>query len=245
MNTNCEKCIFAKNANSEDPCAFNIINKITEYHTPIISDNNFYSIPDYRCRYGFNIEVYNQYKDSIGSIETLEEQLENKAKIRYYLIVNITDEGIVSSVCDSILSLVIKPRYVSFILHKSNSTDTIIEDIKSKLHDVVEWKIHNFLEDKTLYEAVSVVFDTNAQKNNTTYFWINNDTTHALWNNEIAQINNFIYLYQPKCSGFFRDTNKNGMFLSFSLYKQMKTHLDSDILKAFTLLENPKFIYYA
>jgi hypothetical protein len=52
-------------------------------------------------------------------------------------------------------------------------------------------------------------------------------------------------IFSSKCSGFFRDTNKNGMFLSFSLYKQMKTHLDSDILKAFTLLENPKFIYYA
>lgn len=245
MNTKCENCIFADYTDSKEPCKLNILEQIKDYHTPTISDNNFYIIPDYRCRYGFDIDTYDQHKDQIGTITDLQKHLETRTQISYYLIVNVTNPSLIKDVCLSITQLVVVPKFVSFILYQSNNIENIIQQIKSRLDSSIEWKVHNFLEHKSLNESISVIFDTNANKNNSAYFWINDDTTHLMWQTELSVINKTIYLYQPKCHGLFRDTSKNGMFLSFKLYKDMKTHLSSDIFRAFDLLESPKFIYYA
>lgn len=245
MNTNCEKCLFADYADSAEPCKLDILTQIQNYHKTKVSKNNFYIIENYGCRYGFDIDSYQKNKETIGSITNLTEQLEKRAKIKYYLVIKVTNEDLISNVCDSILSLSIKPRFVSFILYKSNNTKQIISDIQSKLDNIIEWKIHNFLEDQNLNDSISNIFDTNANKKDTIYFWINEDITNSLWNQEIININKIIYLYQPQCHGLFRNSKKDGIFLSFRLYKDMKTHLSSDIFKAFTLLEDPKFIYYA
>lgn len=245
MKTVCEKCIFADHADSTEPCKMDIIEQIKAYHQPEISNNNFYTINDYYCRYGFNLDVYDKNKNEIGSIDNLKHQLAKKAQIRYYLVININDAHSISDIADAIVALSIKPKFVSFILHQNDNTEAIIATLNSKLDTIVEWKIHNFLEEITLNNAVATIFDISAKKNDTYYFWLNSDQDYTNWNDEIIKINRFIYLYQPKCHGLFRNISKDGMLLSFDSYKEMRTHLDSDIFKALDSIENPSFIYYA
>lgn len=245
MKTVCEKCVFADYADSTEPCKMNIIEQIKEYHQPAVSDSNFYTIADYYCRYGFNLDIYDKNKKEIGSIEQLKQNLTKKAQMRYYLVIDINNPDTISVVADTIVSLAIKPQFVSFILHQNNNTESIISILKTKLDSIVEWKIHNFLEETTLNSAVATVFDTNSKKNDTYYFWLNSDKDYKNWNNEIIDINRFIYLYQPKCHGLFRNASKEGMLMSFDSYKQMRIHLDSDIFKALDSIEHPSFIYYA
>lgn len=245
MKTICEKCIFADYADSDEPCKMNIINEIQQYHTVEVSENNFFTINDYYCRYGFNLDIYDKHQKEIGSIDNLKTELEKKAQIKYYLVVEVTDESNLKKATEAIVSLPIKPQFISFILKQSNNTEEIIKTLTVQLKDVAEWKIHNFLEEVSINDALATIFDTNSKKNNTSYFWLNSDTDYLNWNSEILNINRLIYLYQPKCHGLFRNSSKEGILLSFDSYKQMRTHLDSDIFKALNSIEDPKFIYYA
>lgn len=245
MNTSCEKCIFADYANSEEPCKMNIIDQIKQYHNISISENNFYSISDYYCRYGFDLNRYDQHKEEIGTIEDLKNTLINRAKVKYYLVIDVKDASGIPVLCKTINRLTIPPQFISFIFIQQNNTDIIINNIKNILNPNIGWKIHNFLEDTDLTNSISVIFDTNAGQKDTVYFWINSDTNFSSWNNEIIKINNILYIDQPKCHALFRSKNKDGLFLSFNQYKEMKIHLNSDIFKAINLIENPQFIYYA
>jgi hypothetical protein len=245
MKTVCEKCIFADYADSAEPCKMHIPQQIAKYHQASVSENNFYIIPDYYCRYGFDMDVYDKNQKDIGNLQNLQNQLSSKRQIRYYLVVDIADINNISNICDQIVKLKIKPKFVSFILHKRNDTKNIIQLLKDRLDSVVQWKIHNFLEDITLNNALSTIFDTNAKKNDTIYFWLKSDNDLANWGEEENNINDMIYLYQPKCHALFRSENKDGLFLSFDSYKDIKIHLNSDIFKGIDSIENSKFIYYA
>lgn len=245
MKTSCEKCIFADYADSTEPCKFNIIPEIKLIHELNISENNFYNIKDYYCKYGFSLDLYDKHKETIGSIDDLKKQIQDKAQIKYYMVVNINDISNLDNVCKAINALIIKPKFVSFLLHQSNNTEHIIDTIRKTFQDDISWKIHNFLEDTTLNHMISTVFDTNAKKNDTIYFWIDEDSNYELWNQEISRINKLIYVQQPKCHGIFRSDSKDGMFLTFDLYSSMKIHLNNDIFKAIESIENPNFIYYA
>lgn len=246
MRTLCEKCIFSDHSDSDEPCKMNIIQEIKNNHNITISENNFNIITDYVCRYGFDLNTYDQNKKDLGSIDDLKTQIYNKAKIKYYLLIDVTNVDNIANVCQEINNLYIKPGYVSFLLNKENHTEIIISNIKKELSDTVPWKIHNFLEENTdLNKKLNTVVDTNAKKNDTVYFWVDNDFNSSLWNQEIKNINKIIYIHQPKCHALFRSTNKDGLFLSFDLYKLMRTDLDPNIFKALEVLENPQFIYYA
>lgn len=245
MKTLCEKCIFADYVNSDDPCKMNIILKIKDKRELLVSDTNFYIVPDYFCKYGFDLNVYDSNKNEIGSIDNLKNEIINRAKLRFYLVINITDSSNIRSVCETIKNLYILPKYVSFILNQENNTEVIINTIKQILDGKTEWKIHNFLEATELNDAIITIFDTNSGKNDSYYFWINSDQDINFWNENIKNINDIVYIDQPKCHALFRSDNKDGLFLSFAQYKEMKTHISTDIFKAINSIENPKFIYYA
>lgn len=245
MKTSCEKCIFADYADSEEPCKMQIIEQAKKYHEISISDNNFFNIRNYYCRYGFSLEVYENNKHELESIAKVKEYLVDQSKIKYYLIIDVKHISNIETLCDSINKLSIRPGYVSFLLYSQNQTDIIINSIKNSLNKNIDWKIHNFLDNISLTDAVSTVFDTNAKKNETVYFWLNNDQDSGSWGEQIEKINNIIYIEQPECHAIFRSQHKDGLVLSFDQYQLMRMNLDSDIFKALDSIENAKFIYYA
>ena len=245
MRTLCEKCIFADYASSDEPCKIGIVSEIQKYHKIEVSDTNFNIIPDYICRYGFSLEIYDTNKENIGSISDLRKIAEEKAKIKYYSIIEITDIDNIKNVCESISSLDIKPGYVSFLLERANNTDKIIQTIKDSIDPSIQWKIHNFLEDSDLNHKLSTITDTNSKNNETVYFWLDKDTNSHLWNSEIKKINDIIYIQQPRCHAMFRSENKDGLLLSFDLYKLMKSELGHNIFKSLDSIPSPQFVYYA
>lgn len=246
MRTLCEKCLFSDLSDSNEPCKMNIINEVKAYHETAVSDNGFYIIEDYVCRYGFDIGIYDKNKKDLGTISDLEQMIRDKNKIKYYMLIDIIDRNRIEHVCKKISTLPIKPGFVSFLLNKENRTEDIINTIKINLINEVPWKIHNFLEEKIeLNEKLTIVTDTNAKKNDTVYFWVDQDTNADKWAKDIENINNIIYTSQPRCHAMFRSEQKDGLLLSFDSYKLMRSDLDSNIFKALENLENPQFIYYA
>lgn len=244
MKTLCEKCIFADYFDADDPCKMGIISRIDKDKISI-TDNKFNIISDYSCKYGFDLKIYDSNIRELGSIDSLKKLIIERAKIRYYLVIKITNELNIKNLCEIINSLCILPQYVSLILNSSNNTKMVIDTIKNTIDSKIEWKLHNFLDTTELQDELSIIFDTNAQKNDTFYFWVNSDTHIDLWNKEIQNINDIIYIHQPKCHALFRSINKDGLFLSFNQYKEMRTHLDSNIFKAINSITDPQFIYYA
>lgn len=245
MNTSCAKCIFADFADSDNPCQMNIIEQIKEYHNINIKDR-FNYIQDYHCKYAFSMEVYEEHKHSLGQISDLESSVKDNAKIKYYLMINVTDPTILDLVCDSIKSLQIRPKYVSFLLEQNNSTDNIIELLSNKLNSICEWKIHNFLEKTPLDHKITTVLDTHAKINDTVFFWVNNDITHGSWSHDVSRIDNIVSIQQQKCNGLFRYLDSDdGLFLSFRIYLIVRSTLHNNIYEGLKLLENSKFIYYA
>lgn len=244
-NTNCEKCLFADYADSAEPCKIHILDMIKDQY-PTTVKNNFYYIQKYKCHYGFDLKTYEDNKEKIGSVEDLKRAIKNNNIISYYLIIE-TDLLKIDELCQSINSLIIPPRYVSIILYQNNNTEQTIKVLKEKINKNIEWKIHNFLEEASLSEAIHTVLDTNMNKNQSVYFWVNRNSDYSSWNKDIANISDYITIKKPVCHALLRSPSDSidGLFLPFDNYKTLIQELDPDIAKAISLIENPRIIYYA
>ena len=243
MNTSCEKCIFADTADSSEPCKFGIIDNI-KTSGKLKEKNNFYYIEKYRCPYAFSIDAYKDNKDNIGSISDLESALKSRAFIRYYFVIEVLDTKNIENICNTLNSLPVKPCYVSIVINQNNDTKEIIDTIKAKLDESIEWKLHNFLENISKSDALSTIMDTNIGKNDTNYMWYDSDLFYHDWSDNISKINNTIVIQQPECSAMFRNKNKDGLFSSFSVYQDVRKYIDSDIFIGFDSIKDGKFIYY-
>jgi len=244
MNTPCEKCIFSDYADSQEPCKFNVIPSAKKYHTITIK-NNFNYIQNYRCPYAFSIEYYKSNSDTIGDIDKLESELLKRASIAYYLMIDIHNPDSIADTCKKVNSLSPVPKFVSFILHKENTTNSIIDSIKNKLDPEIQWKVHNFLEDSSVDHIISTVLDTNIENNDSKYFWFNTDADIQLLDSDIKSIGKIITLEQPECSAMFRTIDHSGLFISFDVYKNVRSMIDINIFYGLKAIPNVKFNYYA
>ena len=210
-----------------------------------IDDNNFYTIEKYRCSYGFNMEAYQKHQNEIGSIDNLKQQLTNRAKISFYMIVFL-DDSLLDKVCDTIISFEVLPKFVSFITYRNNDTKKIIDTCNSKLNDKVGWKLHNMLNDLDYQESLDVVLDTNAHTKSSSYLWINYCDSLDSWSRDIKQINHTITLLQPECNALLRTKDHNdGLFIGLQNYDEIRHSVDPEIFKALKTLPNPVIKYYA
>lgn len=245
-NTNCEKCLFADTAISNDPCKMNIIDKIKDQKT-IVVENDFYRILDYKCKYGFEIETYKKNKEIIGSIENLKNTIKINNYIKYTLIIDLKDfskEHIVK-VCDTINSMSIIPSFVCFFVVENNETGFIIDSIKNAILPQIQWKLNNFLFTQETKDYISSIISTNSKKNNSFYFWINNSTSCNKLSEEIATISRIINIDQPKTQALIRNKlSWDGIFLSFDNYQEMVLKLGIDIIDTLDKLENKNLIDY-
>lgn len=240
--TNCDKCIFADHADSGQPCAMNIIEKINGIKT-ITIENNFNSILHYKCPMAFSMNIYRDNIAEIGTINDLKSKLINNAIIKYYMVIFL-DENFLENVCLSIQNLDILPKFISFIVNENNNTANLLNKFRDAIPKNITWKLHNLLENMSYQDILNTIFDTNNQKNNIPYFWINTSDTYSTWNNNIKNINDIIIYEQPFLHALFRSKKNDGMFLTFNNYYSIldldKTNINSAIQK----IENPLIRYY-
>lgn len=241
--TNCEQCIFADYSDSDNPCIIGIIEKVRSSKTIQKTDNNFNRIIDYRCAFAFSEQVYKEHITEIESIDNLKKILDNRAKISYYMVIFIEDDNNIIEICSSINSMIIQPKFVSFVLEKNNNTNFLIEKIKSTLDQNIKWKLHNLLYDYKYQEKLDIIFQTNTEKNDIPYFWINDSSSMSRWPTDIIHINTKIVIEQPFLHAMFRK-NTDGLFLTFNNYQQILDLYKTDILNAISKIENKSIQYY-
>jgi hypothetical protein len=243
-NTNCEKCIFSDYFDSSEPCAVGIIEQIKDTKSLLTNDQNFYSVVNYLCPFAFSMDVYEKYKEEIGSIDELKKQLYLKSNPAYYMVIFLDDTNL-SIIAQDILDLPVKPKFVSFITYQNNNTENIINSF-SALNDIIQWKLHNLLEDFKYQDSLSVVFDTNPAKNTCQFFWVTSGSNHNLWYKDILNINNIVTIKQPVAHALYRKPeDKDGLFMAFKSYEEIRHNINMDISLALEEIENPLIKYYA
>ncbi len=241
--TNCEKCIFADYANSSEPCAIGIIEKIKNSKTIDITDNNFNRIHHYRCAFAFSADVYKKNIEQLKSIDYLKQGLYDKAIVDYYMLILVKDIAVIKNICPALRGMGIKPKFVSVAIEKNNNTSEILSQLKTNMPEEVPWKLHNFLGNYDFQESLDTIFETNPHKNDITYFWVNTTDSIDSWSKDIQKINETIVIEQPFLHAMFRK-DRDGMFLAFKNYQEILNLYKTNILNALDKIENPSIIYY-
>jgi hypothetical protein len=243
-NTNCEKCIFADYHDSDEPCSVGIIEEIKDSKSLIVNDQKFYSISNYSCPLAFSLNVYEKYKEEIGSIDDLKKHLYLKSQPTYYMIIFL-DHIDPSVIVQDILNLAVKPGFVSIITYQNNNTENIIKAF-TLLDNNIQWKLHNILEDSDYQDSLNIVLDTNPNKNSYQFLWVNHGMSHDLWNDNIIDITKIVTVKQPVAHALYREPkNKDGLFISLKNYEEIRYHVNTDISLALEEIENPAIKYYA
>jgi hypothetical protein len=219
-NTNCKKCLFSNKASSDAPCEHNIISYIKE-HKKINIVDDFYVIENYMCRMGFNKDVFEENKDNI-SIDIIKQEIVNKACIEYYLVMDITtlNSGELSGLCDTLINMSIKPKFVSFLLFPDDQNKEKILTLKKHIDDHFMWKAHNFISDMPFDDALNVALDTNVGKNNTSFLLIYDNKDIKELEDDINEINSSIIILQKPFhyAKKKKTQNPNGIFMTFQNY---------------------------
>lgn len=243
IKTSCEKCIFADYSSSDSPCAMDIFDHIKSKKTIISEKTGFNSILNYRCPFAFSTDVYQEHKKEIGSIIDLKNQLVERATISYYMII-LLEEPQIDEVCQSLSNLVVRPKFVSFVLRQNNNTETVIDKLNS-LTPIIPWKLHNLLEDDSSQQDIlDTVLSTNTNIGQSQYLWINTSDSYDTWNASISAINRVIVLQQPTLHAMFR-SGTSGLFIGVDNYHKLIRDKKTDILSAIQDLPNPLIYYYA
>jgi|688.fasta_scaffold84788_5 hypothetical protein len=219
-NTNCKKCLFANKASSDTPCEHNIIEHIKGHKKTSIVDD-FYVIEEYMCRMGFNKDVFEKNKDNV-SIDVIKQEIINKACMGYYAVIDITtlDPAGVSRLCETLIGLSIKPKFVSFLLFPDDSNKEKILALKNQIGDHFMWKAHSFISEISFDDALNVALDTNVGKNNTSFLLIYDAKNIAELDEDINELNSHIVILQT----LFHYAKKKkadglgGLFMTFSNY---------------------------
>lgn len=158
--TKCASCLFAGPANSENSCVFNIPSIVKDSKEVNIIDN-YYEISKYRCLYGFDKNQYESNKQDLQNMN-LQDLVVERAKIKYYLVVNIKDSStdIIESIIDNINKLDFKPQYISFISDAEDIKSKIIYDLIRKNLECRKWKLHIFVKELPINNCINVALDT-------------------------------------------------------------------------------------
>ena len=232
LNTKCEKCLFAQPIDNSESikCSQGIIEKIQNFKT-IIQENNFNTIQDYACRFGFAKEVYESHKEDLKDIDLLE-QIKKNAQIKYYLILDIQQQCDMSNIIEKLNSLDNKPRFVSLMFRSPDSRKFTQQDrellvSKSK----IQWKCHNFVSYLDMQESIDHILSTNMEISKSSHVLVYNSLDLDNLAFDISMINDNLILYQKSHIAMIKNLNSlYGLFMSLENYKVAKS-LNHDILQ--------------
>jgi hypothetical protein len=233
-NTNCEKCIFSAPATESDPplCEFDIPNKINK---TISISNQYYTIENYKCLYGFGKEQFMANKE-LHNVD-LKSMVIEKANLRHYMIIDLrslSDELLVKAIID-INNIVIKPKCLSIIIDPESS-DRLYSIIKNNLQ-CNKWKVHVMLESMSFNDCINLILDTNLQESNTwCVLFIEYEKFLQMQlsisiSELVDKLQDIFIIRQDNFHGVkYEDSSLNLMCLNARLYKSLVSFIDSNIL---------------
>lgn len=244
VNTRCERCIFSNPVSSGNPCENKIIEYIKETKKLKVI-NDFYSIEQYSCKMGFSRDIYEKNKQE-ASLSEIKQKIVEEACIKYYLIMDITECGPkdIKTLCKKLLSLDIKPAFISFIMFPDESNKKKIETLKKYADNTLMWKAHSFIENISIDDAIHASLDTNFYKNDSRFILIYDPQDISELNLDINTINSEINIMQK----FFHYGKKkkrkklNGLFIHFDNYQTCRS-IDKNITTALTSI--PEAVIYS
>jgi len=242
-NTSCGGCLF-NNINDKE-CYFDIPEIIRDTKKVTLKNDLPY-IEDYSCRYCFSKNVY-EANPELKTTDIVQIVL-SKAKIRYYLVIDINNYlDSIESICDIISKLDIKPQYISFLNKDKKKSEMIAKELNSKMPVGIGWKLHNFIADDKLQDCITVSLDTNIQKTDADLFLVYDPSSL-----DFETLNNRINFLQIEC--VVKQTKFNaaianlesidGLAISFSAYKFLILNIDHDIMNAIQKEKEFTYIYY-
>lgn len=200
VNTNCSQCMFANQVVDDIKvagCQRDIINKIIDHKNITIDSNNYNTIHNYACRFGFSKDIYEKHKEEFDKIDLLS-KIDNNAKLPIYLIMDCVPEGPnVDLIIDHLSQTNFHPKFMSMLFRdKSNQPiDTIYDNISSKIPNTT-WKIHNFLEDMDLNDSIDHILSTNLSKSQCSYLLVYKSSDYEHLNTDLLNINESVVLHQ-------------------------------------------------
>lgn len=227
--TVCNKCYFAKPIGSSKPCEFDIPNIIKESKT-IESNQDYFIIKNYVCRYGFSKKVYEENIDKLSHLNMIE-YIKEQNIVKYSLVLVLEKNTDYKIIVDHINNLSIKPHYITIICYEEGSY--INKYLQLNLSKHIQYKIHNFLENITGAHAFHIAMETNKSKiGNLIWILDKNLLEHVVANDSIQQINYLINVEQKpahyyKCSKI--DSNFYGIFININNYLSLSKTLDYSI----------------
>lgn len=236
-NTNCQRCIFSKRANENQSCEHGIIDYVKDIKNISVEDD-YYVIHDYVCKMGFNKDIYESNKEKL-SLEEIKQEIVNRACVRYYLLMDITSVTLdqMKEICDYLKNMSIKPVFISFIMFKNDNDTEKLKILRNNINDEFMWKVHAFIENISIDDAIHIAIDTNYGKNNSQYLLIYDPEKIDQLDRDINEINmNIIITQKPMHYGrkSTKDSILDGLFLTFNNYqicrsinKEMSNALDS------------------
>ena len=242
INTTCENCIFAKYGDKD--CFFDIPLILKDIKNIYIKNNANY-IENYSCRYCLSRRVYEETPE-LQQINIAQYVVE-KAKIKYYLIFNITNHiNKIPLVCDIINKLDIKPQYISFINQNRGKVKDTADEINSNMPVGIRWKLHNFVMDLSLQECMTIAMDTNIDGTDAKIFVVYDPIDLSSEDNTLNDRINFIHLESMVKQTNFQAVintfdNIDGLSISWSAFKFLILNIDGNILEA--IKKESDFVY--
>lgn len=235
INTNCAQCMFANQItpnNIENGCSKKIVSEIKNDKLITQDDNNYNIIHNYACRFGFSKDVYEKHKDQFDGID-LNYKIQENAKLKYYLLLDCIPEGPdIDHIIEKLHSSYIQPTKLSLMFRSLNNqhfSDNHKDLIPAKLPNTV-WKIHNFLHELDIQEAVDHVLSTNL-KTTSQYILVYKSSDLDNFISNIDYINNSIILHQKPNIAMMKSLDSiYGLVISIPNYNMAKS-IDNDVVK--------------
>lgn len=228
-NTICSGCYFAQDITSETPCLFDIPNIVKEYKT-VDTRNNYYTIQDYTCRYGFSKKTYNENIDKFNNIDMVKYVKEQNI-VKYSLAIILDKEYDYNDLIDKINKLSIKPQYLTIICFDKGSQ--LYRLLQSGLEPYIEHKVHNFLDNITGPQALHVALETNKSKIGNLMWILHGSHINRVIEHDSIQNINYIINVEQRPAHYYKasyiDSNFNGIFINTNNYWTLSRTADYTI----------------
>jgi hypothetical protein len=254
-NTYCKGCVFSSPTDAltydyseNSHCKFDIPKYIKNIKTITVKDQYYY-IENYICKYAFSENVLQQNANL--DAKEIENIIIEKAKLKYYLIINIIGNKCSSSLLDMIISvnqLDIKPNMISVLIDTSLDKKEIFDTIQQNLDKKIKWKIHTFVDSIPLNDRFNIAAETtiqNSESSNIFLYDLAAKTTSISLNDMVNHVHYTRNVEQRVSYGFIeKPDNLSGLCLPISLYKSIITNIDRDIIKGINMVEEIKLDRY-
>ncbi len=248
--TSCEKCIFSKQSFKDKNCKFDIINTIKDSKNISIK-NEYNYIENYECQYALDKNFYEEnIKNKIDEAALMEHIFANRS-IRYWLIINCSDEKNIDKLCDTINSFDILPGKISFFSKNldTNKLNNFTKVIQSKITKS-KWTVHHVVDEDDFENIVYATSNLIKDSENLSYFLVLEDQSLLSQNvnsDSITLLNHITNILQPEDCNALQQQNKEGidtLFMALGSYKNLTKRYSQSIITCIKTVPDFTMCYY-